>query len=93
MEKKNVSQKLCNGLLDSNYSNVKDMVGKLLTIVDSVINDPVQRKATKDMVEDVAYYFSVRQQNSIRYFAGNLCKVLGEENLFKLESVESNPLA
>jgi hypothetical protein len=37
------------------YERINDLVGKLLTLVDSMFSDPKQRKAAKDLFKQVAW--------------------------------------
>ena len=49
------------------YSQRKDLIGKILTIVDATTADTVQRKALKDMVTD-AFYSGSYWNNSAVFF-------------------------
>lgn len=37
------------------FEQRKYLIGRVLTVVDSVISDPEQRKATKDILNDIMY--------------------------------------
>lgn len=59
------------------YEQRKHLVGSVLTIVEAVISDPEQRKATKDLINNAVYGPSY--WNNIRYQFERLAKASGFE--------------
>ena len=48
-------RKLASRIDEELYNRRKHLLGKVLTVVDSAIPDPEQRKATKDLMTEVFY--------------------------------------
>jgi hypothetical protein len=63
---------------DGERERIRHMVGKLLTVVDGAITDPVQRKAVKDMVESIVWGTAVDLERDVKETIGFLCDTLEE---------------
>ena len=61
------------------YDQRKYLLGRILTIVEAVTNDPEQRKAIKDVVQDLFHQGSY--WNNIRWHFNELRKANGIEKL------------
>lgn len=54
-------------------------LGKLLTVIDATISDPVQRKATKDLITQVHYQGDEDIHTEIRYITHGLSQFLRDQ--------------
>lgn len=57
------------------YNQRKYLLGRVLTIVDAVASDPEQRKAIKDVVQDLFYQGSY--WNDIRWHFNQISEAMG----------------
>ena len=74
-----ISRRLFEELTQQHYHLQKYLIGRLLTIIDGITTDVVQRKAIKDLIEDVVYSSLNRQDGTIRLYSGYLAEALKEE--------------
>jgi hypothetical protein len=74
-----ISRRLFDRLIDEHCRSIKNLVGRLLTIVDGVTDNDVQRKAIKDLIEDVVYRHSSLKDENIRYYMRHLARALKED--------------
>lgn len=75
---KRISRRLFDCLIDEHRRNIKELIGKLLTITDGIASDVIQRKALKNLIEDVVYKYSSLKDSNIRYFTQQLADALKE---------------
>jgi len=90
-----ISRRLFDDLTDRHRRDRKYLIGRLLTVIDGVIADPVQRKAVKDLVEDIVFFSSTKEEDRIREYSGYLAKALKEKCDWIIEvshDTEFNPL-
>ncbi len=95
MEVKQISTRLLELLTDNQRSGTRNLIGRLLTIVDAITEDPVKRKGIKDLVEEVVYSSSSLRQENIRYYMKHLARALKEKCIWAetvKENTEFNPL-
>lgn len=78
-EKKAVSVRLHEILRKNNMSDVKSLIGDLLTITDSITSDSVQRKALKNLVENTVWRSYWDQMKRLDYFMERLANATGED--------------
>lgn len=76
---KRISTRLGQILSDEHQGETKYIVGRLLTIIDGVTTDLIQRKAIKDLIEEAVYSSANRYGEFIRLYSGYLAKVLKEK--------------
>lgn len=67
------------------YEQRKHLIGKVLTIVDATAQDPEQRKAIKDMVNDA--FYGPSYWNNIRGWVDGFAKANGIEKLYEFETL------
>ena len=75
---KRVSKRLHDYLQSWRKCDTKDLVGKLLTVVDGMTSDPVQRKAIKNLVENIVYDHNYQQEKHIQFCSEHLARALKE---------------
>ena len=69
------------------YEQRKYLIGKILTIVDATAQDPEQRKAIKDMVNDA--FYGPSYWNNIRELISGFAKANGIEKLYDFETLRA----
>lgn len=90
-KEKRISKKLYDYLQAWRECDTKDLVGKLLTIVDGMTSDLVQRKAIKNLVEDVVYAHISQQGKHIQLCSEHLAGALNENcDWLPLEGKKAN---
>ena len=79
-KKKAISVRLHEILLKNQLAGTKNLIGRILTITDSVASDSVQRKALKDLVENTVWDLHHYQRKDIDYYMKNLANAIGEDS-------------
>ena len=79
MEDKRISARLLEKLTDHQRSSTRNLIGRLLTIVDAITEDPVKRKGIKNLVEEVVYASSSNYYENLQYYLKHLARALKEK--------------
>ncbi len=78
-KEKEVATRLFKTLEESRIRSFKNLVGRILTMIDAISTDSTQRKAVKNVAEEILYGHSNIECENLRYHLSCLAEVLGEK--------------